>query len=55
MIAFRARWVSGELRPDLAEIAEAGWYTPENLPEMPPRISIARALIESTIEKLKQS
>ncbi len=52
MIAFRARWVSGDLAPDLNEIAEAGWFTRENLPSMPPRLSIARALIESTLDAL---
>lgn len=51
MIAFRARWVSGDLRPDTTEIAEAGWFTKDNLPSMPPRLSIARALIESTLER----
>ncbi len=52
MIAFRAQWVSGELRPDLNEIAEAHWYLPENLPQLPPRLSIARALIDSAIQAL---
>jgi NAD+ diphosphatase len=52
MIAFRAQWVSGELNPDLNEIAEAHWYSPENLPQLPPPLSIARALIDSTIKSL---
>jgi NAD+ diphosphatase len=52
MIAFRAQWVSGELSPDLNEIAEAHWYLPEKLPQLPPRLSIARALIDSTIQGL---
>jgi NAD+ diphosphatase len=52
MIAFRAQWVSGEISPDLNEIAEAHWYSPENLPQLPPRLSIARALIDSAIQGL---
>jgi NAD+ diphosphatase len=52
MIAFRARWVAGELAPDLTEIAEAGWFSPENLPQLPPRLSIARSLIESALAEL---
>ncbi len=52
MIAFRAHWVSGDLSPDLNEIAEAHWYAPEDLPQLPPPLSIARALIDSTIQAL---
>jgi NAD+ diphosphatase len=31
---------------DDAEITEADWFTPEDLPRIPPRISIARQLID---------
>lgn len=53
MIAFTAKWVSGEITPDLSEIAEAAWYSPEALPQLPPRLSISRALIDGTIAKLR--
>lgn len=46
MIGFRAAWASGEPRPDLTEIAEAGWFRADALPPVPPPLSIARALIE---------
>ena len=46
MIGFRAAWASGEPRPDLTEIAEAGWFRADALPPVPPRLSIARSLIE---------
>jgi NAD+ diphosphatase len=52
MIAFRAHWVSGELSPDLNEIAEAHWFAPDNLPQLPPRLSIARALIDSALQSM---
>ena len=41
-----ARWAGGELRPDGVEIAEAGWFAPDALPEVPPRLSISRELID---------
>jgi NAD+ diphosphatase len=49
MIGFRARYAGGELKPDRNEIAEAGWFSPGSLPQMPGRISIARQLIDDFI------
>ena len=46
MIGFTARWVSGDLRPEEAEIADAQWFTRDALPELPGRLSIARRLID---------
>ena len=53
MIAFRAEYAGGELAPDPAELADAQWFAPEALPQLPPRLSIARALIDSTLEELR--
>ena len=39
-------WVSGDLRLEEAEIADAQWFTRDNLPELPGRLSIARKLID---------
>jgi NAD+ diphosphatase len=49
MIGFRARYVSGELVPDPTEIADAGWYRRDELPNIPPGISIARKLIDAWV------
>jgi len=46
MIGFTARWVSGDLRLEEAEIADAQWFTRDALPELPGRLSIARKLID---------
>lgn len=46
MIGFTAEYAGGEIRVDDAEIADAGWFTPDHLPSIPPRISIARKLID---------
>ena len=54
MIAFTAEYVGGELTPNGHEIAEAGWFTADNLPQLPPRISIARALIDDTLAQMQQ-
>jgi NAD+ diphosphatase len=47
MIGFYANYAAGELTPDGEEIAEAGWFSPLDLPGLPGEMSIARALIES--------
>ena len=49
MIGFRAEWTAGDVRPDGVEIAEAGWYGVDDLPAIPPRLSIARTLIDEWI------
>jgi NAD+ diphosphatase len=54
MIAFTAEYAGGELTPNGHEIAEAGWFTPENLPQLPPRVSIARALIDETLATMHE-
>jgi NAD+ diphosphatase len=46
MIGFTARYASGEIRLEEREIAEAGWFPADALPEVPPRMSIARRLID---------
>ena len=46
MIGFRARYMSGDLVLDDTEIADANWYRRDQLPMIPPGISIARNLID---------
>jgi NAD+ diphosphatase len=52
MIAFQAEYAGGDMRPDPAELADAQWFDVEALPQLPPRISIARALIESALAQM---
>lgn len=54
MIGFTADYAGGEIRVDDHEIADAGWFTPDNLPRVPGPISIARKLIDSFLEEQKQ-
>jgi NAD+ diphosphatase len=46
MIGFAARYVSGEIECDPAEIVDAGWFRRDALPPIPPPISIARKIID---------
>jgi NAD+ diphosphatase len=49
MIGFTADYAGGELRVDPEEIEDAGWYGVDDLPALPPRVSIARAMIDSFV------
>jgi NAD+ diphosphatase len=49
MIAFTAQWAGGELRIDPEELVDAGWFRADALPAMPPRLSIARRLIDDFV------
>jgi NAD+ diphosphatase len=49
MIGFVADWESGEIRLQEAEIEAAGWFGIDDLPGLPSRLSIARALLEDFI------
>lgn len=49
MIGFRAEHAGGDIAVDGVEIAEAQWFTTDDLPQIPPRLSIARTLIDDWI------
>lgn len=46
MLGFTADYAGGELRLEEAEIEDARWYPLDQLPKIPPKISIARRLID---------
>jgi len=46
MIGFRADHHRGEIALNDGELAEAGWYAVDDLPEIPTKLSIARRLID---------
>lgn len=52
MIAFKAKYLRGELKPDEKEIEDARWFGAEDLPLLPPSASIAKQLIESVVKGL---
>ncbi len=51
MIGFTAEYEGGELAPDPVEIEDAGWYTADDLPQLPPKTSIARAMIDDFVKR----
>jgi NAD+ diphosphatase len=51
MVGFTARWLSGEIEPAAHEIADARWFRPDDLPQLPGKISIARALIDDWLRR----
>lgn len=53
MIGFRADYAGGDVEVDGEEVEEAAWFHLSDLPRIPPRISIARALIEAWIAERK--
>lgn len=50
MIGFHASYVGGDLVLDESEIADAAWFRRDQLPTVPPGISIARKLIDAWVD-----
>ena len=51
MIGFTAEHAVGEIRPEPDEIEDAGWYRAGDLPQLPPRVSIARRMIDDFVDE----
>ncbi|MEM1206553.1 MAG: NAD(+) diphosphatase [Acidobacteriota bacterium] len=47
MVGFRAEYAEGDLQVDETELLTADWFRYDGLPKIPPRLSIARALIDA--------
>jgi len=54
MFGFTAKWASGEIQADPTEIMDAAWFSPDELPTIPPRLSIARALIDAFVNSTQR-
>jgi NAD+ diphosphatase len=46
MIGFTTEYAGGQLEIEPTEIEDAGWYEPGEFPPLPPKVSIARAMID---------
>lgn len=46
MLGFRADWLHGDIVCDPVEIADAQWFRRDEIPMIPPGISIARRLVD---------
>ncbi len=51
MIGFTADYAGGELTPEPGEIEAVGWYRAEDLPQLPPHVSIARRMIDDFVDR----
>jgi NAD+ diphosphatase len=51
MLGLTAEYESGDIVVEEAEIADAGWFSTHDLPHLPPKISIARKLIDAFVTK----
>jgi NAD+ diphosphatase len=51
MVGYRAQYGGGEIVCEEAEIAEAAWFAADNLPNIPPAMSIARRLIDDWVRR----
>jgi NAD+ diphosphatase len=51
MVGFTAECAGGVINVDNNEILDARWFSPEDMPELPGKISISRALIDSFLAK----
>lgn len=54
MLGFTARWKSGEIQIDGKEIEDAGWYAPDELPNIPTTRSISGKLIRNFLGRHTQ-
>ena len=54
MVAFVAEWTGGEIVCQEDEIEDARWFPLDALPLIPTPLSIARRLIDSTVEALRE-
>ena len=50
MVGFHADYVSGEIHLQRSEIAKGGWFTRDNLPTIPEKLSIAHMLLDDWLE-----
>jgi len=51
MLGFVAEWVEGEITVDGDEVIDAQWFRPDDLPMIPPPMSIARQLIDDWLDR----
>lgn len=55
MLAYTADYLTGEITPDTSEIVEAGWFSADNLPMVPPAETIAGTLIRQFVHNSRRN
>ena len=51
MIGFTTEYAGGELQIDPTEIEDAGWFEAGEFPPLPPKVSIARVMIDGFVAR----
>lgn len=51
MVGFTARWAGGEAHPRDGELEDVRWFHRDGLPTLPPRLSIARRLLDAWLAR----
>ncbi len=51
MVGFNAEYESGEIILQTSELQDGRWFTKDNMPQIPDKLSIARRLIDNWLEK----
>ena len=52
MMGFLADYQGGELKPDYSELSDAQWFSAHDLPPVAPEGTIARSLIQQTLNEM---
>ncbi|NNE73701.1 MAG: NAD(+) diphosphatase [Acidimicrobiales bacterium] len=55
MLGFFAEYVGGDITPDPTEIADAQWFRYDDLPAVPPSMSIASRLIDEFVQRRRST
>ncbi len=53
MVGFQARYVSGEPRPDMQELDDVRWFHVDELPNLPPPLSLSYQLVKAWVRTLR--
>ena len=53
MVGFHADYVEGEIHLQRSELSKGAWFTKDNLPQIPEKLSIARKLIDDWLGEMK--
>ena len=51
MVGFTAQYASGSIKVEPSELQDAKFFSPDAMPPIPPRLSIARRLIDAYAQK----
>jgi NAD+ diphosphatase len=52
MVGFNADYAGGDIHLQRSELGSGGWFTADQLPQIPDKMSIARKLIDNWLDNL---